>query len=68
MEKLPPIEVFTGLDALRESAEDIPGLPTREQLQQWIAEHDIIEKETEIFDQGELTKLRKLTKGTHFLS
>ncbi|RXW21160.1 hypothetical protein EST38_g4694 [Candolleomyces aberdarensis] len=63
LEKLPPIEVFWGLDALRESAEDIPGLPTRENLRQWTAEHDIIEKQTEIFDQGELTKLRKLTKA-----
>ena len=28
-----------------------------------VTEHDIIEKETEIFDTGELTKLRQLTKG-----
>ena len=49
---------------MRSSAEDIPGLPTRADLQQWVAEHDVIEKETEIFDTGELTKLRQLTKGT----
>jgi hypothetical protein len=60
---LPPIEVFVGLDAVRASAEQVPGLPTREELQQWIAEHDAIEKETEIFDKGELKKLRQLTKG-----
>ncbi|KAG0705411.1 hypothetical protein DFH29DRAFT_276372 [Suillus ampliporus] len=60
---LPPIEVFVGLDAIRTSAEDIPGLPTREQLQEWLAEHDRIEKETEIFDSGELKKLRALTKA-----
>lgn len=70
MEALPPIEVFVGLDAIRTSAEDIPGLPTREQLQEWLSEHDRIEKETEIFDSGELKKLRTLTKGTwsEFLS
>jgi len=53
-----------GLDAIRTSAEDIPGLPTHEQLQEWLSEHDRIEKETEIFDSGELKKLRALTKGT----
>ena len=52
---------------MRSSAEDVPGLPTRAELQKWIAEHDVIEKETEIFDTGELTKLRQLTKG-NFLS
>ena len=45
------------------SAEEVPGLPTRAQLQEWVTEHDHIEKETEIFDRGELQKLRKLTKG-----
>jgi hypothetical protein len=60
---LPPIEVFVGLDALRSSAEDVPGLPTRAELQQFLDEHDKIEKETEIFDSGELKKLRMFTKG-----
>ncbi|KAG6334387.1 hypothetical protein ID866_4708 [Astraeus odoratus] len=63
LESLPPIEVFVGIDALRDSAESIPGLPTRQQLQEWLAEHDRIEKETEIFDSGELKKLRKFTKA-----
>ncbi|KIJ19988.1 hypothetical protein PAXINDRAFT_166167 [Paxillus involutus ATCC 200175] len=63
LEQLPPIEVFVGSDALRTSAESIPGLPTREQLQGWLAEHDRIEKETEIFDSGELKKLRMFTKA-----
>ncbi|KAI0643758.1 hypothetical protein C8Q79DRAFT_153114 [Trametes meyenii] len=63
LEKLPPIEVFAGLDAVRQSAAEVPGLPTREQLKEWIAEHDKIEKETEIFDSGELRKLKKLTKA-----
>lgn len=52
-----------GMDAVKASAEVVPGLPSREELQQWVAEHDIIEKETEIFDRGELAKLRQLTKG-----
>ncbi|EPQ59376.1 hypothetical protein GLOTRDRAFT_136260 [Gloeophyllum trabeum ATCC 11539] len=63
LEKLPPIEVFAGLDAVRASAETVPGLPTREQLQEWMVEHDRIEKETEIFDSGELKKLREVTKA-----
>lgn len=28
-----------------------------------VVEHDTIEKETEMFDTGELKKLRQLTKG-----
>ncbi|KAI6122726.1 hypothetical protein EV401DRAFT_1949619 [Pisolithus croceorrhizus] len=63
LEGLPPIEVFVGIDALRSSAEVIPGLPTRQQVNEWLAEHDRIEKETEIFDSGELKKLRKFTKA-----
>jgi len=51
------------LDYIRASAEEVPGLPTREELQAMVTEHDVIEKETEIFDTGELTKLRQLTKG-----
>lgn len=61
---MPPIEVFAGLDAVRHSAEDMSGLPSRRELEQWLEEHDRIEKETEIFDSGELTKLKKFTKGT----
>ncbi|KAF8165017.1 hypothetical protein B0H34DRAFT_793453 [Crassisporium funariophilum] len=63
LETLPAIEVFFGLDSVRSSSEDVPGLPTRTELQRWMTEHDIIEKETEIFDTGELTKLRQLTKA-----
>ncbi|KAI0786409.1 hypothetical protein C8Q75DRAFT_771636 [Abortiporus biennis] len=63
LEKMPPIEVFVGLDAVRSSAETVPGLPSREELKEWIAEHDRIEKETEIFDSGELRKLKKFTKA-----
>ena len=49
---------------MRSSSLDVPGLPTRDELQQWFAEHEKIEKETEIFDSGELRKLKKFTKGT----
>ena len=65
MEQLPPVEVFAGMDAVRESATEVPGLPTREKLREWMVEHDKIEKETEIFDSGELQKLKKFTKGAY---
>jgi hypothetical protein len=51
------------LDAIQTSAEEVPGLPTYDELRKWMVEHDTIEKETEIFDTGELAKLRQLTKG-----
>ncbi|KAJ3766372.1 hypothetical protein FB446DRAFT_849723 [Lentinula raphanica] len=63
LEQMPPIEVFVGLDAVQSSAEEVPGLPTREELKQWLAEHDAVEKETEIFDTGELKKLRNFTRA-----
>ncbi|KAJ7068033.1 hypothetical protein C8F01DRAFT_1116622 [Mycena amicta] len=63
LEQMPPIEVFIGMDAIRESAEVVPGLPTRKELEQWLVEHDAIEKETEIFDTGELQTIRKFTKA-----
>ncbi|KAK7049694.1 hypothetical protein VNI00_005725 [Paramarasmius palmivorus] len=63
LEQMPPIEVFVGLEAVKSSAEEVPGLPTRAELQNWIVEHDMIEKETEIFDKGELKKLRNFTRA-----
>ena len=60
---MPPIEVFVGLDAVRCSAEEVAGLPSRAELEQWVLEHDKIEKETEVFDSVELKKLKKFTKG-----
>ncbi|KAJ7228915.1 hypothetical protein GGX14DRAFT_615808, partial [Mycena pura] len=63
LEQLPSVEVFVGLDAIRASAEEVPGLPTRQDLEQWLVEHDTIEKETEIFDTGELQTIRKFTKA-----
>ena len=63
---MPPIEVFVGLDTLRSGSETISSeLPTRAELKAWVAEHDKIEKETEIFDAGEFRKLKKFTKGQH---
>ncbi|KAJ7179376.1 hypothetical protein C8R46DRAFT_1073575 [Mycena filopes] len=63
LEQLPPIEVFVGMEAIRASAEQVPRLPSRQQLQQWLVEHDAIEKETEIFDSGELQTIKKFTKA-----
>ncbi|KAJ7086623.1 hypothetical protein C8R44DRAFT_721296 [Mycena epipterygia] len=63
LEQMPPIEVFVGMEAVRASAEHVPGLPTRQELRQWLAEHDVIEKETEIFDSGELKTIKKFTKA-----
>ena len=63
LEGMPPIELFADLDAVRASTAVVPGLPTREQLEEWLAEHDKIEKETEIFDSGELKKFKDFTMG-----
>ena len=60
---MPPIEVFAGTDGLQKPMDQITGLTTRAQLEEWILEHDRIEKETEIFDSGDLKKLKKFTKG-----
>lgn len=61
------MEVFVGLDAIRASAEVVPGLPSRASLEDWLAKHDSVDKELEVFDTVELEKLRKLTKGDcHF--
>ncbi|KAL0949906.1 hypothetical protein HGRIS_009934 [Hohenbuehelia grisea] len=61
--RMPPVEVFAGMEAVRASAEEVPGLPSRDELQRWMVEHDAIEKETEIFDAGEMQKLKKFTKA-----
>ncbi|KAF7331845.1 Growth arrest-specific 2-like [Mycena kentingensis (nom. inval.)] len=63
LEQMPPVEVFMGMDAIRASAEAVPGLPTRQELDQWLVNHDAIEKETEVFDTGELQTIRKFTKA-----
>jgi len=58
---MPPTELFADLDAVRASTAAVSELPTRERLQQWLIEHDKIEKETEIFDSGELKKFKNFT-------
>ncbi|KAF8592354.1 hypothetical protein K439DRAFT_1400097 [Ramaria rubella] len=64
LESMPPIEVFASVDAFLSLSEDIPpGLPTRLQLDHWLEEHDRTEKETEIFDAEDMSKLKKLTKA-----
>ncbi len=60
---MPPVEVFVGLDAILASAEVVPGLPSRAVLEDWVAKHDAVDKELEVFDTVELEKLRNLTKG-----
>ncbi|KAJ7937306.1 hypothetical protein B0H13DRAFT_2246539 [Mycena leptocephala] len=63
LEQMPPIEVFVGMDSIKASAEEVPGLATRQELRQWLVEHDAIEKETEVFDSGELQTIKKFTKA-----
>jgi len=60
---MPVIKVFAGLEAVRASVEVVPELPSRAALEEWLAKHDSVDKETEIFDTAELEKLRQLTKG-----
>jgi hypothetical protein len=60
---MPPIELFADLDAIRASTPVASGLPTREQLGRWLVEHDKIEKETELFDSGELKRFKNFTMG-----
>ncbi|GJJ07450.1 hypothetical protein Clacol_001652 [Clathrus columnatus] len=59
LENMPPVEIFAPV-----VPEGLPpSLPTRAQLDYWLEEHDKIEKETEIFDAGDMSKLKKLTKA-----
>lgn len=60
---MPPVEVFAFSNAVHLSEPTIPGLPTRAELAKWVEEHDKVVQETEIFDSGELRKLKKITKG-----
>jgi hypothetical protein len=64
LEKMPPIEVFAGIpELLASSTTPITSLPTREELVKWVAEHDKIEHEAEQFDAGDMSRLKKFTKG-----
>jgi hypothetical protein len=65
LEKMPPIEVFAGVEEiLASSTTPITSLPSREELAEWVVEHDKIEQETEQFDAGDMNRLKKFTKGT----
>ncbi|THH10070.1 hypothetical protein EW145_g1570 [Phellinidium pouzarii] len=63
LESLPSIEVFASTRELSKAHDQISGLATRAQLDDWLVEHDKIEKEMEMFDSGDLKKLKKLTKA-----
>ncbi|KIJ56659.1 hypothetical protein M422DRAFT_238274 [Sphaerobolus stellatus SS14] len=64
LESMPPIEVYAGLEMLASLSEEMPsGFPTRDELNHWLEEHDKIEKETEIFDAEDMSKLKKFTKA-----
>ncbi|KAH7105684.1 hypothetical protein BKA62DRAFT_826937 [Auriculariales sp. MPI-PUGE-AT-0066] len=62
LENMPPIDVFAGLEQLL-SSEPVNGLPSRKQLQDWLKEHDAIEKETVQFDTGDMIRLKKFAKA-----
>lgn len=67
LEETPPIDIFAGLEDVLSSSEDVKGLPTREQLQTWVKDHDAIEKEAEQFDKGDMIKLKNVAKGYHHM-
>lgn len=62
---MPPIEVFYGVEHIlpTNSGEPVPGLPTRQEVTAWMAEHEKIEAETEQFDKGDMIRLKKMAKG-----
>ncbi|CAE6487137.1 unnamed protein product [Rhizoctonia solani] len=64
LEKMPPIEVFAGIpELLASSTTPITTLPTRDELANWVTEHDRIEHEAEQFDAGDMNRLKKFTKA-----
>ncbi|KAL5530409.1 hypothetical protein ACEPAF_6667 [Sanghuangporus sanghuang] len=63
LENLPAIDIFVGVDELHKTHDQITTLPTRAQLEEWVLEHDKIEKETELLDAGDFKKLKALTKA-----
>jgi hypothetical protein len=46
------------------SSTPTPGLPTREELDEWMKQHDAIEQEAERFDASDMKRLKKFAKGT----
>ena len=63
LESLPAIDIFVGIDELPKTYEHITTLPTRAQLDEWVIEHDRIEREVDVLDAGDLKKLKALTRG-----
>ncbi|KIO27237.1 hypothetical protein M407DRAFT_233367 [Tulasnella calospora MUT 4182] len=65
LEGMPPIDVFYGVEHIlaTNSGEPVPGLPTRQEVTAWMAEHEKIEAETEQFDKGDMIRLKKMAKA-----
>jgi len=61
---MPPVDLFSNLEMLvLSSSTPIPGLPTREELDEWMKQHDAIEQEAERFDANDMKRLKKFAKG-----
>lgn len=64
LEQLPSIDLFNNLEHLvKSSSMPIPGLPTRDQLEEWQKQHDAIEQEAERFDASDMRRLKKFAKA-----
>lgn len=65
LEGMPPIDVFYGVEHILQtnSGKPVPGLPTRQEVAAWMAEHEKIEAETEQFDKGDMIRLKKMAKA-----
>lgn len=65
LENMPPIDVFYGVEHIlpTNSGEPVQGLPTRQEVAAWVAEHDAIEAETEQFDKGDMLRLKQMAKS-----
>lgn len=64
LETLPPVDLFSNLEFLvNASPTPIPGLPTREELAEWMKQHDAIEQEAERFDSNDMKRLKKFAKA-----
>jgi hypothetical protein len=63
LEHLPPIDIFASLDLIRSTKAPLPGLPTRQELEAWVANHAAIDKQADVLEKGKLRKLKKVTAG-----
>lgn len=67
LETLPPVDLFSNLEFLvNASSTPIPGLPTHEELADWMKQHDAIEQEAERFDSNDMKRLKKFAKGSNY--